>query len=128
MDGLRGELLPGPALAHEQYRRGGRGDASELVIELLHRLGAAEDVAETPEPAQLVAQLADLSAELPGLGHAPQDRLQALDVDLLHQIVGRTQAKRLDGALHARMSGYHYHLRRGTCLQVAHQLDAAPVG
>src|SRR3954462_2845592 len=114
MDGLRGELLPGPALAHEQYRRGGGGAASELVIELLHRLGAAEDVAETPEPALLVAQLADLHAELPGLGHAPQDRLQALDVDRLHGEVVRNQANRVVGALHARMSGDHYHLRRRT--------------
>src|SRR3954468_16952693 len=127
MDGLRGELLPGPALAPEEYRRGSRGDASELVIELLHRLGAAEDVAETPEPAQLVAQLADLGAQLAGLGDAPQDRLQPLDVDRLHQLSGRPQPKRFDGALHARMSGDHHHLRRGTRLEVTDQLDPAPV-
>src|SRR4029077_19066873 len=66
VDGLRRELLSGAALAGDQHRGGGRRYAPERVIELLHRRGRAQDVAEAAELAQLVAQLADLLAQLAG--------------------------------------------------------------
>ena len=42
-----------------------------------------------------LAQLADLLAQLAGARHAAQDRVQALDVDRLHQVVGGAEAQRL---------------------------------
>src|SRR5215510_4579333 len=127
MNRLRGELLPGPALAGQEHgRRSGR-DAPELVVELLHRGRGAENVAETAELAQLVSQFADLGAQLAGLRYPAQDRLQPLDVDRLHQIVGRAQAQCLDCALDARVAGDHHYLGRVARLEIRDELDALAV-
>ncbi len=128
VDGLRGKLLAGAALALQQHRRRSGRDAAELVVELLHRRRAAEDMAEAAELAQLVAQLADLGAQLAGARHAPQDGAQALDVDGLHQIVRRARAQRRDRALHGRVAGDQHELRGGVLLDVVHELRALPVG
>ena len=85
-------------------------------------------MAEAAELAQLIAQLADLGAQFPGLGHAPQDRLEAFHVHGLHQVVGRAQAQRLDRAFHAGVARDHHHLGLGARLEVRDQLHAFAVG
>ena len=85
-------------------------------------------MAEAAELAQLVAQLADLGAQLAGARHAAQDRAQALDIDRLHHVVGGAQAQRLHRALDAGVAGDQHHLGRLARLQVVDQLDALAVG
>ena len=85
-------------------------------------------MAEAAELAQLVAQLADLRPQLAGARHAAQDRLQPLDVDGLHHVVGRAEAQRLDCALYARMAGDHHDLRGVARLEVADQVDPLAIG
>ena len=67
-------------------------------------------------------------AQLAGARHAAQDRLQALDVDRLHQVVGGAQAQRLDRALDAGVAGDQHHLGRLARLEVGDQVDALAVG
>jgi hypothetical protein len=126
--GLRGELLAGARLAHQQHGRRGRRDAAELIVELLHRRARAEQVAVAPELSQLLAQLADLGAQLASARHAPQHRAQPLDVHRLHHVIGGAQAQRLHGALDARVTGDQHHLGRLARLEVVDQLDALTVG
>jgi hypothetical protein len=128
VDRLRGELLSGTALAAQQHGGRSRRHAAKLVVELLHRGGAAEDVAEAPEPAQLVAQLADLGPQLAGARHAPQDRLEPIHVDRLHHVVGGAEAERFHRAFDAGVTGDQHHLGGFARLQVGHQLDALAVG
>src|SRR5437870_5443195 len=52
-------------------------------------------MAVAAELAQLLAQLADLGAQLAGARHAAQDRAQALDSDRLHHVAGGAQSHRL---------------------------------
>jgi len=85
-------------------------------------------VTEAAELAQLVAQLADLGAQLARARHAPQDRLQALHVHRLHHVVGGPQAQRLHRALDAGVPGDHHHLGRIARLEVGDQVDALAVG
>ena len=79
------------------------------------------------ELAQLVAQLADLGAQLPRARHAPQDGAQPLDVDRLHHVVGRSQAQRLHRALDARVAGDQHHFGGLARFEIFHQLYALSV-
>jgi hypothetical protein len=85
-------------------------------------------VAVAAELAQLLAQLADLGAQLAGARHAAQDRTQPLDVDGLHQVVARAQAQRLDRALHARVACDQDDLGGFARFEVLDELDALSVG
>ncbi len=85
-------------------------------------------MAVAAELAQLLAQLADLGAQLAGARYAPQDRAQPLDVHRLHHVVGGAEAQRLHGALDARMAGDQHHLGGFLRLEVVDQLDALAVG
>ncbi len=56
VDGVRHQLLARAALPAQEHRRVARGDLGDEVVDLLHRLGVADDV-RRPEPVlQLVLQ------------------------------------------------------------------------
>ena len=85
-------------------------------------------MAEAAEPAQLLAQVADLGAQLVRARHALEDRAQPLDVDRLHDVVGRARAQRVDRAFDRRMAGDHHHFGRLALLEIVDELDAVAVG
>ncbi len=128
VDRARDDLLAGAALAQEQHGRFRRGDARDLVVYVLHRGRAPDEAAEAPEAAQLVAQRADLRAQLAAARHARQHRLQALQVDRLGEVIGGAQAQRLDRALDARMPGDEDGLDRRAILEIVQQVHAIAVG
>src|SRR5581483_4624949 len=109
-------------------RRRGRRDALDLVVDALHRRRGAEQLAETAEAAQLVAQSADLRLQVRRPRHARQDRLDLLDIDRLDQVVGGAQPQRLDRALDARVPGDQHDLGRRARLHVLEQIHAVAVG
>ena len=128
VDGARDDFLAGAAFAEQQHRGLGGRHARDLVVDLLHRGRAADQAAEAAHAAQLVAQRADLRAQLAALRHAREHRLQALQVDGLGEVVGGAEAQRLDRALDARVAGDEDGLDRRAVLEVLEEVHAAAVG
>src|SRR5258708_11234793 len=83
VDGARDDLLAGSAFAQQQHGRLGRGAARDLVVDPLHRGRAPDQAPEAPQPAQLVAQRADLGAQLSALR---KDR-KSTRLNSSHQII-----------------------------------------
>src|SRR5262249_34217381 len=127
MDGLRRELLARAALADEERRRGGGRDAPELIVEHLHALRAAENLAEAPELPQRIAQLADLGLEGRGLLRGTQPRLHALEIRGLDEVVARAGAQRRHRAIDRRVAGDDDDFRRLRPLELVRELDALSI-
>ena len=128
VDGVRGELLAGAALADQQ--RGGRSgrDAAQLIVEHLHALRAAENLAEAAELAQRIAQLADLVLQGRGLLRMAKHRLHALEIRGLDEVVARARAQRSHRAVDGRVTGDDDDFGGVRLFQLAHELDAFAIG
>jgi hypothetical protein len=70
MNGLRRQFLSGAAFSQQQYRRFGRRNASDVVVELLHRRRRAEHLSEMTEPTQFATQHADLFLQIDSARYA----------------------------------------------------------
>ncbi len=123
-----GELLAGAALAYQHHRRRGWRDTRQLVVQDLHPRRAAEDAAEAPQPAQLIAQHADFLLQGRGLLRVPQDCLDALQVRRLDQIIACPRAQRGHRAVDRCMTGHDDHFGGFRFIQLTHQLDAFAIG
>src|SRR6185295_3088609 len=128
MDGLRRELLARAALADEERRRRSGRDAPDLIVEHLHALRAAEDLAETTELAQRIAQLADLVLERRSLLGVAEHSLHALEIRGFDQVVARAGAQRRDGTVDRRVTRDDDDFRRLGPFELARELDALSVG
>src|SRR6266850_1345422 len=73
-------------------------------------------------PVPLVAQRADLGAQLSRSRHAREHGLQPLQVHGLGEVVRSPQPKRFHGALDARVAGDEDGLDRGAVLQVLEEV------
>ncbi len=78
-------------------------------------------------PAQLLAQFADLLFEVGGLRDATQDRLDPVEVDRLHQVIGGAPAQGRDRAVERGVTGDHDHLGLVARVELAEQIDPLAV-
>src|SRR5262249_21375128 len=77
VDRRRREPLARAVLAHQQRRSRCRRHAAQLIVEHLHSLRAAENLAEAAELAKRIAQLADLVLKRRRLLRMTKHRLHA---------------------------------------------------
>jgi hypothetical protein len=98
VDGVRGELLAGPALAADQHGGSGDGDAAEGVEDFLHGLAATQQIPEALLPLDARAQSRDLVLESPPLEQLTDLDAQGLHLEGFGDVVRRSALHGLDGA------------------------------
>ena len=128
MDGAGDQLLAGAALAVDQHRRGGAGDALDQREDRLHPAALADDVVEGVFLLQLAAQVDVLVRQLGPLQGLLRHDLQLVDVERFRNVVGRSQLHRLDGRLGGGVGGHHDHRRAAAVhLDLPQQVEAVAV-
>jgi hypothetical protein len=120
------ELFAGAALAEDQHREIGVGDATDTREELDHDRTLADDAGERRRGLPLGAQQPHLLLQLPVLERALQHPAQNFEVDRLGDEVAGAGAQGGDRGVHAAESGHHHHRHVGTVLaEPPAELDAA---
>ncbi len=107
---LRDDLLAAAAFAGDEDRDTGRRHPRDLFIDAQHRVGPTPQVAEMPVRRHFRAQVRHLGLQLGRLHEARQHRAQMVRIDRLDEVVGGSEAQRLDRGLEAGMAGDQHHL------------------
>jgi hypothetical protein len=126
--GAGDDLLAGAALAGDEDRDVGRGDADDLLVDLAHRRRASPERAEVALGLEHRLHVAGRRLQRRRLRDAREHSLQLLQAHRLDEVVGSAEAKRLDRRLEARVAGDQDELGVGQLLGVVEQLHAAAVG
>jgi hypothetical protein len=129
VEGAGDQLLAGAALAGDQHRRAGAGDAFDQREDRLHLGALADDVREGVALRQLAAQVHVLDPQLGLLERLLADHLELFDVERLRDVVEGARLHRLDRRAGGGVGGHHDHRRRPLGgLDLAQQVEAVAVG
>ena len=105
----RHQLLARAALAGDQHRGVGLGDAVDQVVDLSHRRAVADDLARQCAAIDFLAQALDLRAQRAVLHGAFEREFQLFELERFADEVVSARADRGHGGLHAAERGDHDH-------------------
>src|SRR6266542_1755613 len=145
VDAAGDELLAGARLSHEQDRHLRPRDAADLLVDLDHRRGAADerlrqgDVAVAARlgvrvdpglgPGAVPGELVRLRVVGGGGGEVLHDPLDAREVEGLAEVVGGAALHRLDGGAHRVLGGHDHDERRvAAAADLAEELEPVVAG
>jgi len=121
-------FLAAAAFAGDEHRDRRARHAQDLVVHMAHRRRTAPELAEVAFLLEPGLQVVGFGFQRRRLGHPREDARELLHVQRLDEVVGRTQAQRLDGGFQARVAGDQHHLGVGQALGVLDQRHAVAVG
>ena len=107
VDRLGDELLPRAALTGDEHGRLEGRDREHRPEDLLHAGRPADDVVELVAPADLAAQLLDLTHQLGPLGRLVEDHAELVDVEGLGDVVEGAELHGADRRLDRLGGGQH---------------------
>jgi hypothetical protein len=120
--------LPVPLSPANEHGSAGGSHLENEVVDFFHLGGRAHERAELAELSQLVPELADLVFLVEGSCDVLDDRVQALDLDRLLQVVRSPLLHRLPDAVEAGVRRDHDRLRGGSRLELLEEVEARAIG
>ena len=128
VDGLRHHFLAGAAFAADQHRRRGARDPRHLVVDPAHRRRTAPQLPEVTVLVDVGVEVADFAVERRRRRQTRQHRAQLAFRNRLLQVIGRSQAQRVQRRIERRMAGHQNDFGFRQPVGLVQQLHAAAVG